>query len=76
MSDVLYLLPVLACPLGMGAVMWFMMRSGRKGSAPKESPAPGRTETDLAELRVEVEALQARTRVPAQPSASSRESVQ
>ena len=30
MSYVLSLLPVLACPLGMGAIIWLMMRAGRE----------------------------------------------
>lgn len=30
MSYVLSLLPVLACPMGMGAIIWLMMRAGRE----------------------------------------------
>jgi hypothetical protein len=55
MPEPLYALVLLACPLGMGAMMWMMMR-GQHASAPAE-PAVSRTE--VAELRAQLEHLQA-----------------
>lgn len=40
MSSILYSLPLLACPVGMGLMMWLMMR-GQKRDAPKQ-PADSR----------------------------------
>lgn len=39
MEQVVSVLPYLACPLGMGVMMWLMMR-GNKGEAADASPAP------------------------------------
>ncbi len=36
MQYILSLLPLLACPVGMGLMMWFMMR-GNKGQAPPQA---------------------------------------
>lgn len=59
MSETLLFLAVLACPVGMGAMMWYMMR-GNKSSA---QPAPPRTtDAELTRLRAEVDQLRASER--------------
>lgn len=60
MSTLLALLPVLACPLGMGLMMWLMMR-GKKDQAGPAAAAAG-PDDRLASIRAqlgEVEAQQA-----------------
>lgn len=57
MASLLYTLAVLACPVGMGLMMYMMMRRQRSGSA-----APVSTSADFSEvaaLRAEIEALKA-----------------
>lgn len=49
----LYALPVLACPVGMGLMMWLMMRPGRSQS-PSADPVSG---TEIEQLRAEVSRL-------------------
>lgn len=52
--DTFYVLALLACPAGMGLMMWFMMR----GHKDHETPAAGTPhEQELAQLRAEVAAL-------------------
>ena len=50
-------LAVLACPLGMGALMWVMMRSNKKPS--DIAAAPEASEAELARLRADLDALRA-----------------
>ena len=38
MQYVLSLLPVLACPVGMGLMIWLMMRQGKEQTAPDAAP--------------------------------------
>ncbi len=54
MQQLLYILPALICPVGMGLMMWLMMRGHGKaqGSTPSQ-------EQELAALRAQVEALRA-----------------
>ncbi|HJT75891.1 MAG TPA: hypothetical protein VJ739_01710 [Gemmataceae bacterium] len=55
MSQFLYVLPALACPIGMGAMMWFMMRSGSQKTTPPAAEDPRQQE--LAALRTEIAGL-------------------
>lgn len=55
MSEALYALALLACPVGMGAMMWFMMR-GSKSSPAQAKPTE---EAELVKLRAEVDQLRA-----------------
>lgn len=51
MPESLYALALLACPLGMGAMMWMMMRGDNKKTQPADA--------DVAAKRTELAALQA-----------------
>ena len=52
MSELLYLLVLLACPVGMGAMMWMMSRG--HGSRPQ---AGQDKHAELAGLRAEIDQL-------------------
>ena len=54
MSGLLYALPVLACPAGMGLMMWMMMRPKKEHADPAR---PNAQEQELARLRSEIAAL-------------------
>ena len=54
MAQLGYLLPALACPIGMGVMMWVMMRGGKK---PAATPPVVEEDQELAALRAEVAAL-------------------
>lgn len=58
MSEALLTLAVLACPVGMGLMMWFMMRSNKNTSP----PPPSTSDAELTQLRAEVEQLRAEQR--------------
>lgn len=64
MDQVLYALAVLACPVGMGMLMWLMMRSDKKPSRDAATAASA-SDAEMAQLRAEVDRLRA-----VQPSAS------
>lgn len=53
MPDLIYLLAVLACPVGMGVMMLVMMR-GKHSDRPTSSPGD-----EVARLRAEVDQLRA-----------------
>lgn len=61
MAQLLYPLALLACPIGMGLMMWMMMRGGK--STDKAPQNPTRTSSDeLTRLRAEVDQLRAEQR--------------
>jgi len=74
MDRLLYVLPALACPIGMGAMMWFMMRGGKSQvTGGQQSAQPGVAQArELAALRTEVDQLRAQIHpqdtVPSEPA--------
>ncbi|MEO6473326.1 MAG: hypothetical protein ABIR57_15065 [Aeromicrobium sp.] len=48
----LYPLAFLACPIGMGVMMWMMMRGSKSNDS-----SPSRQDEELAELRAKVDEL-------------------
>lgn len=63
MSELFYSLAILACPVGMGLMMWFMMRGMDK--APAVAPAQ---DAELARMRAEIDQLRAAERRSTTPS--------
>lgn len=67
MESVLLSLALLACPVGMGAMMWFMMRGQNK----QQSPAgPEDLRAEQARLTQQIEQLERRQ--PAEPVGGRR----
>lgn len=56
--DLLWGLALLACPVGMGVMMWLMMRGSRAGGT-SQGPPESATDGEVARLRREVEDLRA-----------------
>ncbi len=56
MPDLIYLLAVLACPVGMGVMMLVMMRGNHGNQANQTS---GASSDEVAQLRAEVARLRA-----------------
>jgi len=57
-QSVLLAVAALACPVGMGTMMWLMMRGQRRGGN-AEGQQPGEQEQQVAALRAEIEQLKA-----------------
>lgn len=64
MAEVFYGLAVLACPVGMGVMMWMMMRGGRRPDPTGSTP-----DSELATLRAELEQLRDAQHGEATPAA-------
>jgi hypothetical protein len=63
LANGLYALAVLACPVGMGLMMWMMMRANKQTDhRPPEQHASPATDAELARLRAELDQLRAETR--------------
>ncbi len=58
MDKLIYLLPILACPIMMGAMMWFMMRGNNTAATTPAQPDPN-TQEAIAVLRAEIATLRA-----------------
>ena len=58
MNQLLATLPLLACPIGMALMMWFMTRGGHKqgSSAPVDAGEVARLRAEVAGLRAQHEA--------------------
>lgn len=60
MQQFLAALPLLACPIGMGAMMWWMSRHGRNHADDAGGASPGPDQTaEVARLRAELDQLRA-----------------
>jgi hypothetical protein len=70
MSESLYALALLACPVGMGAMMWMMMRGQHKTAAPDTAAQ----QAELTALRAQIDQLEAGRR-DASPAGSSGENL-
>ena len=59
MSESLYAPAVLACPVGMGAMMWMMMMRGQHKTSDSDT---GVKQAELTALRAQLDQLQAERR--------------
>lgn len=55
MPNLAFILAALACPLSMGAMMFFMMRPGKR----QQHPADPQQDQEIAQLREQVAQLRA-----------------
>jgi hypothetical protein len=70
-SELFYSLAILACPVAMGGMMWFMMR-GNKRTDPPQAGTSG-TDAQIASLRAELDQLRAAQRDRESPAEKAGE---
>ena len=74
MPELLYTLAVLACPVGMGLMMWMMNRGHGGGQAEspaeKQAESPAEKQAEISALRTEIDALRADREGSARPDAA------
>lgn len=58
MRDVLFGLTALACPIGMGAMMWFMTKGMRHRDTPTASPSIDALREEHRRLAAEIDAVE------------------
>lgn len=61
MAEAFYALAILACPVGMGLMMWFMMRGNNSAPAQPAQTSQG-SDPELIRLRAEIDQLRAAQR--------------
>jgi hypothetical protein len=71
MPESLYALALLACPVGMGLMMWMMMRGGNKQPVAAET---ANKQAELTRLQAQIDQLQATQRDNQRSDAARRPS--
>jgi len=72
MPTIFYSLAILACPVGMGLMMWLMMRGTKGTEAVVPTGHEDPTGAELARLRAEIDQLEAAQREASGTSQDSK----